>query len=105
MWANIQDEGGKSHIDSETSLLEAARVTFNSHFRSQNKSNGHFRGVGRVWFYSEPEGAEQEEAAETEKESCQPAAPLGAWDVTVNKTLPSESLSSSEGRKRIDIVN
>ena len=58
-----------------------------------------------MWFYSEPEGAEQEEAAETEKESCQPAAPLGAWDVTVNKTLPSESLSSSEGRKRIDIVN
>lgn len=98
-------QNNKSHIDSEMSLLEAARVTFNSHFSSQNKSNGHFRGVERVWFYSEPEGTEQEEAAETEKESCQPAAPLGAWDVAVNKTLPSESLSSSEGRKRIDTVN
>ena len=82
MWADVQREGRKSHIDSGTPVLEAAHVTFNAHFKSQNKSNGHFRGVERVWFYSELEGAEQEEAAETTKESYQPAAPLGAWDVT-----------------------
>lgn len=79
--------------------MEAAHVTFNAHFKSQNKSNGHFGGVGRVWFYSEPEGAEQEEAAETMKEFYQPAAPLGAWDVTVNKPCPQRPYHPVKGEK------